>query len=100
MTPRRIGTRGTLAGFAVAASLPLLAGAAPLEISARAHSLHFQSIVVDTHDDTTQRLLDPKFDLGERHTDGSIDIRGCGRAASTHSSSRSGRPGRWRVPRL
>src|SRR5262249_38242468 len=36
--------------------------------------LHFSSIVVDTHDDTTQRLLDPKFDLGSRHADGSIDI--------------------------
>jgi membrane dipeptidase len=29
---------------------------------------------VDTHDDTTQRLLDTSFDLGVRHTDGSIDI--------------------------
>jgi membrane dipeptidase len=36
--------------------------------------LHFQSIVVDTHDDTTQRLLDPKFDFGARHSDGSVDI--------------------------
>src|SRR5271168_2509186 len=43
-------------------------------ISPAARELHFQSIVVDTHDDTTQRLLDPKFDLGARHTDGSIDI--------------------------
>lgn len=44
------------------------------EISARAKKLHFSSIVVDTHDDTTQRFLDGKFDLGARHTDGSIDI--------------------------
>jgi membrane dipeptidase len=43
-------------------------------ISAQARELHFQSIVVDTHDDTTQRLLDPKFDFGARHTDGSVDI--------------------------
>jgi len=43
-------------------------------ISQKAHDLHFRSIVVDTHDDTTQRLLDSKFDLGARHTDGSIDI--------------------------
>src|SRR5579859_7287415 len=43
-------------------------------VSERAKKLHFSSIVVDTHDDTTQRLLDPKFDLGERHADGSIDI--------------------------
>ena len=43
-------------------------------ISERAKKLHFSSIVVDTHDDTTQRLLDGKFDLAARHTDGSIDI--------------------------
>ncbi len=43
-------------------------------VSQQAHDLHFSSIVIDTHDDTTQRLLDPKFDLGARHADGSIDI--------------------------
>src|SRR5579859_2869404 len=43
-------------------------------ISEKAKKLHFSSIVVDTHDDTTQRLLDPKFDLGARHAEGSIDI--------------------------
>src|SRR5579859_1308177 len=43
-------------------------------VSERAKKLHFSSIVVDTHDDTTQRLLDPKFDLGARHAEGSIDI--------------------------
>ncbi|HUO35887.1 MAG TPA: dipeptidase [Candidatus Acidoferrum sp.] len=36
--------------------------------------LHFSSIVVDTHDDTTQRLLEPHFDIAARHADGSIDI--------------------------
>ena len=44
------------------------------EISPRAKKLHFESIVVDTHDDTTQRLLTPGFDIGVRHTDGGIDI--------------------------
>ena len=43
-------------------------------VSEKAKKLHFSSIVMDTHDDTTQRFLDPKFDLGIRHTDGSIDI--------------------------
>ena len=43
-------------------------------VSEKAKKLHFSSIVVDTHDDTTQRLLDPKFDLAIRHPDGSIDI--------------------------
>jgi membrane dipeptidase len=43
-------------------------------ISERAKKIHFSSIIVDTHDDTTQRLLDPSFDLAARHPDGSIDI--------------------------
>src|SRR2546425_12252166 len=40
----------------------------------RGKKLHFSSIVVDTHDDTTQLLLEPTFDLGVRHSGGSIDI--------------------------
>src|SRR5438876_2835560 len=46
----------------------------PDAISARAKKLHFSSIVVDTHDDTAQRFLDGKFDLGPRDANGSIDI--------------------------
>ena len=44
------------------------------EVSARARKLHFSFVVVDTHDDTTQRFLHGKFDIGARHSDGSIDI--------------------------
>jgi membrane dipeptidase len=43
-------------------------------ISQQTRKLHFSSIVVDTHDDTTQRFLDGKFDLGARGFIGSIDI--------------------------
>jgi membrane dipeptidase len=43
-------------------------------VSEKAKKLQFSSIVIDTHDDTTQRFLDGKFDIGERHTDGNIDI--------------------------
>src|SRR5437899_8773046 len=53
-----------LVGFAVSGD----------SISERARRLHFSSIVVDTHDDTTQRFLDGKFDLGTRSSAGSIDI--------------------------
>src|ERR1700737_1110647 len=53
-----------LAGLAVSAD----------SISEKARKLHFSSIVVDTHDDTTQRFLDGKFDLGVRNATGSIDI--------------------------
>ncbi len=44
------------------------------DISVRARKLHFASVVVDTHDDTTQRFLDGDFDLGARSASGSIDI--------------------------
>jgi membrane dipeptidase len=44
------------------------------DIAARARKLHFSSIVVDTHGDTTQRFLDGDFDLGPRNARGSIDI--------------------------
>ncbi len=45
------------------------------EIADRARKLHFSSIVLDTHDDTTQRLLFSKtFDLGKRNPDGHVDI--------------------------
>jgi len=43
-------------------------------VSEKAKRLQSSSIVVDTHDDTTQRLLDPRFDLASRHADGNIDI--------------------------
>ena len=43
-------------------------------VSEKAKKLHFSSIVIDTHDDTTQRLLDPHFDITVPHTDGNIDL--------------------------
>jgi membrane dipeptidase len=62
------------AGLCVAAGAFLAAGVTADDISARAKKLHFSSIVVDTHDDTTQRFMDGKFDLGPRDARGSIDI--------------------------
>lgn len=44
------------------------------EISRHARDLHFSSIVIDTHVDTTQRLSEPDFHLGSRHSDGSLDL--------------------------
>jgi len=44
------------------------------EISQRAKKLHFSSIVVDTHDDTTQRLFSKDYDFGKRNTEGHVDI--------------------------
>ena len=49
----------------------------------RAQQLHDMAIVVDTHCDTTQRLLDPTWNIAERHDHGHVDIPrlregGCG----------------------
>jgi membrane dipeptidase len=43
-------------------------------ISPEARNLHCRSLVIDTHVDTTQRLVFDRFDLGRRHSDGSVDI--------------------------
>jgi membrane dipeptidase len=48
--------------------------AAADDIAERAHKLHFSSIVLDTHDDTTQRFFSKSFDLGKRNVDGHVDI--------------------------
>ncbi len=52
----------------------ILAFDAQSEISPEARELHFRSLVIDTHTDTTQRFLSGNFDLGDRHADGSVDI--------------------------
>src|SRR3984957_3487169 len=53
----------------------ILARAVPVdEISERAHKLHFSSIVLDTHDDTTQRFFSKDYDLGKQNATGSVDI--------------------------
>jgi membrane dipeptidase len=69
MTRGLVFTFGSIS-LLVAAGLALSA----VSVSDKARKLHFSSIVVDTHDDTTQRFLDGKFDLGERFTTGSIDV--------------------------
>src|SRR6202167_6775734 len=48
--------------------------AAADDVSARAHKLHFASIVLDTHDDTTQRFFSKDYDLGKRNPEGHVDI--------------------------
>jgi membrane dipeptidase len=52
-----------------------LSRSTPADDSAeRAKKLHFSSIVLDTHDDTTQRFFSKDFDLGKRNPDGHVDI--------------------------
>src|SRR5436309_15240473 len=45
------------------------------QVSRRAQQLHDRAIVVDTHDDTTQRLVfDKTFDIAARNKNGNIDV--------------------------
>jgi len=61
-------------GVLLAIAVPAALSSQP-DVSPRARQLHQRAIVVDTHDDTTQRLIfDKTFDIGARHADGSIDI--------------------------
>jgi membrane dipeptidase len=55
-------------------ALSLTRPAAADEISERARKLQFSSIVLDTHDDTTQRFFSKDYDLGKRNAEGHIDI--------------------------
>lgn len=49
--------------------------AAALGITQRALDLHRRALVVDTHIDTTQRMLfEPGFDIGRRHPNGHADV--------------------------
>ena len=64
-----------ISGLFISAGAVLAVALTGEGISERARKLHFSSIVVDTHDDTTQRFIDGNdFDLGPRVATGSIDI--------------------------
>jgi len=46
-----------------------------VQVSQHARDLHMRAIVIDTHDDTTQRLIgEPSFNIAARNKTGSIDI--------------------------
>lgn len=59
---------------ALAAALSMIQSATGDDIADRARKLHFSSVVLDTHDDTTQRFFTKDFDIGKRNPDGHIDI--------------------------
>jgi membrane dipeptidase len=53
----------------------LLAAQQDSSVSARARQIHDRAIVIDTHDDVTQRLIfDKTFDIAARNKTGSLDI--------------------------
>jgi membrane dipeptidase len=67
----------SVAAAAAVLALPalVLSQASTSGVSPHAKDVHDRAIVIDSHDDTTQRLLSEKgFDIGARHTNGNIDI--------------------------
>ena len=63
-----------LVSCALGLTLVAVLSAASFEISERARKLQSSAIVLDTHDDTTQRFFTTDFDLGASNPTGSIDI--------------------------
>ena len=61
------------AGFFVA-FLPAEISISADSISDQAQKIHFSSIVLDTHDDTTQLFFNPEYDLAKRNSIGQVDI--------------------------
>jgi membrane dipeptidase len=68
--------RAALAGAVLALPAFVLTQSAPADsVSARAKQVHDRAIVIDTHDDTTQRLIHDKgFNIAVRNKDGNIDV--------------------------
>src|SRR5438046_870930 len=67
--------RKLLCAIALATPVVVFTQAPAHSVSPRAEQLHDRAIVVDSHDDTTQRLiLDKAFDIGKRNPNGNIDI--------------------------
>ena len=70
--------RRVLAAFCVSsflcAGLVLSRRVSADDLSERSKKLHFSSIVLDTHDDTTQRFFTKDYDIGKRNPDGHVDI--------------------------
>jgi membrane dipeptidase len=73
---RNLLMRAALASAVLALPALVLTQSAPADgVSARARQLHDRAIVIDSHDDTTQRLLfDKTFDISVRQKNGNIDI--------------------------
>jgi membrane dipeptidase len=71
---RRVLAWVTMAVCICGAGLAARRGSSADEIAERARKLHFSSIVLDTHDDTTQRFFSKTYDLGKRNPDGHVDI--------------------------
>jgi membrane dipeptidase len=62
------------AAFALATMLPLAAQRAPKKMSPDPAAVHRSAIVIDTHADTTQRMLDEHYDLAQPLGDGNLNF--------------------------
>jgi membrane dipeptidase len=72
---RYVRIAALLAMIAAPALVATQSGTSVPEVTAQARQLHTRAIVIDSHDDTTQRLVFEKnFDLGVRHENGNIDL--------------------------
>jgi membrane dipeptidase len=72
---RHVLVRALVCGVVLTPTLVFTQSPPADQVSPRAKQLHDRAIVVDSHDDTTQRLIfDKTFNLGTRNKNGNIDI--------------------------
>jgi len=70
-----VQVRSVLCAIALAVPVGVFTQAPADSVSPRPKQLHDRAIVVDSHADTTQRLIfDEAFDIGKRNPNGNIDI--------------------------
>src|SRR5262249_34999267 len=86
-----VEVRSVLCAIALAVPVGVFTQAPPDSVSPRPKQLHDRAIVVDSHADTTQRLIfDEAFDIGNGTRTATSTFRACAREAWTRCSSRSG----------
>ena len=72
---RRLRAAAVLAAIVLPVFAATQRGSDSVVVSERARQVHNRAIVIDSHDDTTQRLVyDKTFDIGARNSNGNIDI--------------------------
>ena len=79
----------TLSIALLAVTLPLAAQNAPVNPKT-AEAVHNSAIVIDTHADTTQRLVDENYDLGDPLNGGNLNFESRRKVISGRSFFRSG----------
>ena len=76
--------------FSLAAILVLMSASLFAQVSEEAKRIHSHVLGVDSHNDTLQRVLIEGVDIGQRLTDGSVDLPRLRAGVGSRRSRRAG----------